>query len=290
MPIPAPRSCTICTIPVGRRKFLCPRCKLVLGNRFHHKLLVPALRDALDRSINRFRCRYSGAVLEETGDPYNPWYLTADHVIPGKDEIAISAFLINDMKTDLTAEEFLTVVPALDDTLLGIAPFDKNIIAFRTWNRVAPILAAPRLLALWEMARAQTIACTVCGRPPFPGSIYCPTCRGIIYQRWEIAARAFALKRSWNPLLQAYTCYYTGAILDVLDPNSPWFIVFDHLIPGQKGNVVACAAWVNAMKTYLTESEFRAVIHSLAGHIRHGTPFDTSLVNARRFAGARRVA
>jgi hypothetical protein len=290
MPAPAPRSCTICSIPVGSRKFFCPRCKMVLGNRFHRKLLVPALQDALDRTINRFRCRYCGAVLRESGDPYHPFYLTVDHVTPGEEAIVISSLLMNDMKSDLTGDEFVTVAPALDDTLLGIAPFNRNIIKFRAWNRVAPTIAVPRRLAPWEMTRAQTSACNVCGRPPFPGSIYCPTCRGIIFQRWEIAARARALKISWNPLLQAYTCYYTGAILDVLDPGSPWFIVFDHLVPGQKGNIVACAAWVNAMKTYLTESEFRAVIHSLAEHFRRGTPFDTSLVNARRFAGARRVA
>ena len=283
MPVPVTRLCSICFTPVGPRRFLCPRCKLALGNRFHHKLLVPALRDALDRSINRFRCRYSGAILEQTGDPYNPWYLTADHVVPGEEAIVISSFLINDMKSDLTGDEFITIVPALDDTLLGIAPFNRNIIAFRTWNRVAPTIGAPRRLAPWEMARAPAIACVICGRPPFPRSIYCQTCRGIIYQRWEIAARAAALKKSWNQQLQAYTCYYTGAILDVLDPKSPWFIVFDHLIPGQKGNVVACAAWVNAAKTYLTETEFRAVIRSLSEHIRHGTPFDKTLVEERRF-------
>jgi hypothetical protein len=252
--------------------------------------MVPALQDALDRTINRFRCRYCNAVLNETGDPYHPFYLTVDHVVPGEEAIVISSFLMNDMKSDLTGDEFITVVPALDDTLLGIAPFNKKIIAFRTWNRVAPTLAAPRRLAPWEISRAPAVACAVCGRPPFPGSIYCPICRGIIFQRWEIAARAAALKRAWNEKLQAFICYYTGAILNVTDPNSPWFIVFDHLIPGQKGNIVACAAWINAMKTYLTETEFLAVIHSLAEHIRHGTPFDTSLMNARRYASARRVA
>jgi hypothetical protein len=289
MPAPAPRFCTICSIPVGSRKFFCPRCKTVLGNRFHHRLMVPALQDALDRTINRFRCRYCGAVLNETGDPYHPFYLTVDHVVPGEEAIVISSFLMNDMKSDLTGDEFVTVVPAVDDTLLGIAPFNKNIIAFRTWNRVAPALAAPRRHAHWEISRAPVVASVVCGRMPFPGSIYCPTCRGIINQRWEIAARASALKKSWNPVLQAYTCYYTGAILNVTDPNSPWFIVFDHLIPGQKGNLVACAAWVNAMKTYLTGTEFRAVIHSLAEHIRHGTPFDKSLVDEKRFGLARRL-
>ena len=290
MPPPPARSCTICSVPVGARKFFCPRCKAVIGNRFHRRLLVPALRDALDRTINRFRCRYCGAVLRESGDPHHPFYLTVDHVVPGADDIDIAALLMNDMKSALCADEFLKVVPAIDDHFLGIAPFDRNIIAFRAWNRVAPALAATRRLAPWEKARALITACIVCARPPFPGSIYCPTCRGIIFSRWEIAARAAALKKSWDPKRQAYICYYTGAVLDVSDPNSPWFIVFDHLIPGQKGNLVACAAWINAMKTYLTESEFRAVIHSLAEHMRHGTPFDTSLVNARRFAGARRLA
>jgi hypothetical protein len=51
------------------------------------------------------------------------------------------------------------------------------------------------------------------------------------------------------------------------------------------------ASWVNRMKTYLTEMEFRAVLLQLADHIRRGTPFDTRVVVSGRFAlTARRVA
>ena len=291
MPAPAPRLCTVCDTPVGMRKFLCLRCKAIVGNRFDRLLFRLALRNSLDKSIGRFRCRYSGAILEETCDLYNPWYLTADHVVPGQKELAIAAYLINDMKSGLTADEFLTVVPALDDHFLGIRPFDRDIIEFSAWNNIAEFKPAPRRPGRWELSRIPVTACTICGRPPLKNSFYCAICRNIIYQRWEIAARAAALKRAWNPQRQAFICYYTGAVLDVTDPNSPWFIVFDHLIPGKKNDLEACAFWVNAMKTCLTETEFRAVVHSLSEHIRHGAPFDKSLVDDRRFRlAARRLA
>jgi hypothetical protein len=291
MPPPAPRFCTVCDMPVGMRKFLCLRCKAIVGNRFDRLLFRIALRNSYDKSIDRFRCRYSGAILEEAGDPFSPWHITADHVVPGQRELAIAAYLINDMKSGLTADEFLTVVPALDDHFLGIRPFDRDIIEFSAWNNIAEFKPAPKRLARRERSRIPVTACTICGRMPLKGSIYCGICRNIIYQRWEIAARAAALKRAWDPKRQAFICYYTGAVLEIKDPNSPWFIVFDHLTPAKKNDVEACAFWVNAMKTCLTETEFGAVIHSFSEHIRHGTPFDKSLMDDSRFRrAARRVA
>jgi hypothetical protein len=44
--------------------------------------------------------------------------------------------------------------------------------------------------------------------------------------------------------------------------------------------------FVNCMKTNLTDVEFRAVLRELTNHWRLGTPFDTGVIDARRFARA----
>jgi hypothetical protein len=284
-------ACVVCEKPVKLRCFYCLRCKAIVGNRVDKLLFRAALHDSHDKAIDRFRCAVSGAVLDETG-PYGPYYITANHVYPGRKEIVITGRLFNDMQNALTLDEFVTVVPALDDTLRGIAPFDKNIIRFVAWDRMpaAARLSARLPLASWERTPKPVPACVICGHEPYPGSQYCATCRHFIYCRDEFFARVLALKASWDPVLQAFICRYTGVPLDVADPKSPWYLAFDHLVPGQKGNIAACAFWVNEMKYYLTEAQFRAVIHSLAEHFRHGTEFDRSLVNAGMYAmAARRV-
>ena len=40
------------------------------------------------------------------------------------------------------------------------------------------------------------------------------------------------------------------------------------------GFLAVCAAWINYMKTYLTEEQFRAILKEMADHFRYGTPFD----------------
>jgi len=288
MPTSKMSPCSICDKPVELRFFYCTRCRLLIGNRFDRLLIRPAFRAAYDKSCDRFRCFYSNIVLEEK-DPLSPWYVSADHFQPGLKKLVICAQLFNEMKRALTGDEFVRVVPALDDHFQGIRPFTRNVIGFIAWNRAA-IQTLPRRLAPWELPSRAVLGCPACGRPPFPGSMYCATCRSFIFSRLKVAARAAALKRAWDEERQAFLCYYTGLPLDVSDPRSPWYLVFDHLIPGQKGDIVACAFWVNAMKTFLTEAQFRAVIHPLSEHIRHGTPFDKGVLDERSYRlTARRV-
>jgi hypothetical protein len=279
--------CIVCDKPAKLRCFYCLRCRAIIGNRVDRLLFRLALRDSYDRDADRFRCGYSHVILDEE-DPDSPFYITADHVIPGLKRYIVCARLFNDMKSALTGDEFIRVVPALDDHFLGIRLFERDVIGFIAWNRTA-VQGHPRGLASWELPSRAVLGCAVCGRPPFPKSIYCATCRGFIFSRGEVLARVAALKRAWNPKLQAFICYYTGVPLDVSDPKSPWYLVFDHLVPGQKGNIVACAFWVNAMKTFLTEAQFRAVIHALSEHIRRGTPFDKSVLDEKQYRMAVRM-
>ena len=57
------------------------------------------------------------------------------------------------------------------------------------------------------------------------------------------------------------------------DPQSPLYMEFDHPVPGKKGRLKAVVAFVNRMKTDLSEREFWAQIHELARFRREGVTF-----------------
>ena len=125
----------------------------------------------------------------------------------------------------------------------------------------------------------------------FPKSMYCPRCRRFITTQRENAARRIAMTAAWNAKLRAFLCHYTGLKVEELDFTDLWYLSFDHVIPGKLGDLVVAALWVNRMKSFLTEAEFRAVLKQLADRFRHGTPFDTGVIDHRRFASrARRLA
>ena len=65
-------------------------------------------------------------------------------------------------------------------------------------------------------------------------------------------------------------------------------MTFDHRFPGKKGNLAVSAAWINYMKTYLTEEQFRAILKEMADHFRDGTPFDGGMVDVGGYKMARR--
>jgi hypothetical protein len=69
-----------------------------------------------------------------------------------------------------------------------------------------------------------------------------------------------------------FVCYYTGMSLDLDDPKSPWYLVFDHWIPRDPRKIVVTSALVNRMKGDLTEKEFWYFIRQLANHFKYGTP------------------
>ena len=69
-----------------------------------------------------------------------------------------------------------------------------------------------------------------------------------------------------------YVCYYTGMVLDMLDPKSPWFCVFDHWVPHDPRKIVITSALINGMKTDLAEEEFWSIIRALANFRRNHIP------------------
>jgi hypothetical protein len=58
-------------------------------------------------------CYYTGIKLN-LDNPKNPWYLVFDHCTPQDSrKVVITSFLINDMKSDLTENEFWYMISQL---------------------------------------------------------------------------------------------------------------------------------------------------------------------------------
>ncbi len=78
------------------------------------------------------------------------------------------------------------------------------------------------------------------------------------------------VKKIWKYVKKyGYVCYYTGMALDMEDPRSPWFCVFDHWAPHNPRKIVITSALINGMKTDLAEEEFWWIINALDRDMRH---------------------
>jgi hypothetical protein len=81
------------------------------------------------------------------------------------------------------------------------------------------------------------------------------------------------VKKIWEYVKKyGYICYYTGMRLDMEDPHSPWFCVFDHWAPHDPRKIVITSALINGMKTDLAEEEFWWITHALANFKRNQIP------------------
>ncbi len=96
------------------------------------------------------------------------------------------------------------------------------------------------------------------------------------------------MREAWNPAEDGFACHYTGARVDDMDPMSPWFLTFDHRVPGEAGTIVVAAWWVNLMKTALSEDEFWAVVAEYDKFLNRGGEFDRDVVEFKYWRRARR--
>jgi len=272
-----PRSCPVCGRPARYHAKYCPRCWPFCNSNkcnlpIHER--VRALKEALDEKANGFRCHYSGVLLD-LEDPDSPLYPVFDHIVPGEPRLVICSRLVNDMKKDLTGDEFRIVVPAISDFLEKGLPVGHDIIGFVCWPRRYDLPSATVL----GKTPPSPKGCAVCEMKRHRYSLYCDLCRHFIFHKPEHVARVAAMKDGWDRQRGGFICHYTGVLLDRTNSKSPWYMVFDHRFPGNKGHLAVCAAWVNGMKTYLTEEQFRAILNALAGHFRDGAPVDGDLLD-----------
>jgi hypothetical protein len=268
--------CPVCGREPRPRFKYCPVCWQFCGGA--HKgipaaIRAAALRKALDPTTGGFRCFYTGILLV-LDDPGSPMYLSFDHIDPRKGRIVVCARLINEMKEDLTGDEFRTAVLAINDYLENGVPLKPDLIGFVCWPKRYDM--APQV-PLGHTPPSPK-GCKICQMKRRPYSTYCNRCRKFIQNKPERAARSEAMAVAWDIVRQGFVCRYSGVLLDYLNTQSPWYMTFDHRFPGKKGNLVVCAAWINYMKTSLTDEQFRAVLEALAHHFRDGTPFDKGVL------------
>lgn len=110
--------------------------------------------------------------------------------------------------------------------------------------------------------------CIICGKPVFSkSSIYCLDCHHFEKRLHDNSTRRFsskAIKAIWVYVRRyGYVCYYTGMRLEMKDPQSPWYCVFDHWLPNNPKKIVLTSALFNAMKSDLTEKEFWYYVEQL---------------------------
>ena len=115
--------------------------------------------------------------------------------------------------------------------------------------------------------------CVICGSPSKGMALNCPRCLKLTRFAPSIP-KQLALVAALDKTINKFRCYYTNIILEENDPKSPFAITFDHPIPGDLTRVVACAAFINELKSAMTESEFRANIPLLASHFEGALVLD----------------
>jgi hypothetical protein len=264
----------------------CKHCYRWCAVRKEIRARVKTLRENLDRQKNAFRCSYCHAILNET-DNKDPLFLCFDHPTPGKrGELAVCSSIMNYMKSDMIPEEFRSVVIALARHFLHGTPFDKRLTRFRYWKRVARarLRRAGRLEKRWD-----TKECIICGKPPVPHTRYCARCHKLADASDFSKAQLAALIEAYDEVLDVFICHYTGLPLDLTDPGSPLYLNFDHVIPRDNRRLACAAAFVNVMKSEMTEEEFRALIIELAHHWETGEPFDTNVLKLKYWTGLSRM-
>ena len=116
--------------------------------------------------------------------------------------------------------------------------------------------------------------CYICGKRAFSErSRYCPTCARIAFRMKARQYPPWVVKKIWEYVRQyGYVCYYTGMTLDMVDPKSAFYCVFDHWAPHDPKKIVITSALINEMKSDLSEEEFWFYVRALANFKRQHIP------------------
>ena len=120
--------------------------------------------------------------------------------------------------------------------------------------------------------------CCMCGKPVFSWrSIYCRTCSHFSARMSDARVSPKVRQDLWNYVTHhGFFCRYTGQELDVFNKSSPYFLEFDHLVPGDPRKIVITSAWINEMKGDLTFKEFKGSVVQLYNYWFKGCLLYTS--------------
>jgi hypothetical protein len=109
--------------------------------------------------------------------------------------------------------------------------------------------------------------CCLCGsKPAFSKkSIYCRDCSHFCARLSNARFSPEVQESLKNDVRKrrGYFCHYTQQKLDVFDYTSPYFLEFDHLVPGDPSKIVMTSAWFNEMKGDMTFKEFKGSVVQL---------------------------
>ena len=121
--------------------------------------------------------------------------------------------------------------------------------------------------------------CDICPSQARERSKYCALCADHVMSVPEGRARVAALKRARRQ--NGFHCEYSGALLslteqlgvgpDRFDYRSPYYLRFDHLTPGKKGEIALSSRLANENKTDLDGEEYHAFFGQLDIAFRGGT-------------------
>ncbi len=234
----------------------CPDC-YKLADRLHNEHIHYKGRKYFWAYLRRHgkRCAYSGMSLE-LDDYTGPWFLVFSHPDPwDKNKIVPAAALFSAMKSRLSEKQLRYYVLALDDHR------KKNLKVKRI------------PLVHWLGLGPGEKLCDGCRRAAaLKGRKYCATCVRIDYRMKHDRLFRECMNEIWEYVRKyGFVCYYTGMPLNLDDPKSPWYLVFDHWMPRDPRKMVITSYLVNEMKSDLTEDEFWYFIHQLANYYRKGT-------------------
>ena len=110
----------------------CRRCGNIMGRvetreKAELAARVTALRKAWDKEDKCFRCYYSGIRLNDD-NVRDPRYITFDLTALRKGAVlVVTAALIDEMKADLTEDEFKTIISQLGQHFTANSPVDETI-------------------------------------------------------------------------------------------------------------------------------------------------------------------
>jgi hypothetical protein len=282
-----PDKCIICIHPNIPKSIYCPRCQTIVTSTDHEKLPRRlAAVQAYNQPLDAFLDAFFGVVLN-LDDPGHPLYRNFVEIFPGKPNNQLMTSSMGAMiKSDLLYDELLTVVPPLWDHHLKGTIFPRDIIPFAAYNREIPV--KPRKMApITPHFKSTGYTCEVCIRPRDAGAHYCPRCRRLITasHRFSYTEKKAGLKRNYTQDLDGFLCALTGVLLDENNPHDPYFLVYDHIIPGKK-ELAPAAFWVNDSKGWLSADQYWKVIGEYANHIRTKEPFDPNIITPKEWKQA----
>jgi len=245
-------------ILLSRFKF-CPDCAL-LDARMENENLTAGARKSFwsYRRTYGLKCCFSGVSLE-LDDDTGPWYLVFSRLDPDdRNKVAAASALFNAMKAGMTKKELKYYALALNDHR------EKNLKV-----RKIPLVHWHGL----NLSKDDRV-CAGCGRAAaLKGRKYCARCARIERRMQRARFPREAILGVWEYIRKyGFVCYYTGMALDLDDPPSPWYLVFDHWMPRDPRKIVITSSVVNLMKSDLTEKDFWYFIRQLANYYRKGSP------------------